>query len=125
MYRWSTAPDLFFWVLTMGALAAKSQHRAVGGESIASFFKEHMQLAFAGGGVGSTDRLLDMVRTGLWIPTVFDERVKVLWVSMGLYGACVVDVEDVSSSEGEQGEDEYALGQSTTLRFFTADKSRL
>jgi hypothetical protein len=121
-YRWTSAPELLCWVLTMGALGARSLHRE---ESNAAFFKEQIQMAFVREGVESTDRLMDMLRTGLWIPSVFDERVRVLWVAMGLCGAEGVEVEDVSSSEGEQGEDEYALGQSTTLRFFTAGKGRL
>jgi hypothetical protein len=125
--QWGKAPNLLFWVLTMGALGAKGlpkTHTAPNGEPESVFFQEHIRFAFAGEALTqdtSTDRLLDKVRTCLWIPSVFDARAKALWVSMGLCGACIIDIEDVSSSEGEQVEDEYALGQSTTLRFFTAD----
>jgi hypothetical protein len=127
IFQWGKAPNLLFWVLTMGALGAKGlskTHTAPSGEPELVFFQEHIRFAFAGEALThdtSTDRLLDKVRTCLWIPSVFDARAKALWVSMGLCGACIIDIEDVSSSDGEQVEDEYALGQSTTLRFFTAD----
>jgi hypothetical protein len=43
----------------------------------------------------------------------------VLWVSMGLCGPDLLNLEDTNSSDGEHAiEDDYALGQSTTLRFF-------
>jgi hypothetical protein len=126
--RWRKTPDLLFWVLTMGALGAKGlprNHTAPGGEPELVFFQEQIRLASTNENLAqhaSTSQFLDRVRSCLWIPSVFDERAKLLWVSMGLCGACMMevdDVDDVSSSEGEQVEEEYALGQSTTLRFFT------
>ena len=48
-------------------------------------------------------------------------------VSLGVCQSDVQDLEDVStSSEGEreQVDDEYALGQSTTMRFFGAEKKK-
>jgi hypothetical protein len=126
-FQWGRAPNLLFWVLTMGALGAKGlpkTHTAPNGEPESVFFQEHIRFAFAGEALTqdtSTDRLLDKVRTCLWIPSVFDARAEALWVSMGLCGACIIDIDDVSSSEAEPVDDEYALGQSTTLRFFTAD----
>jgi hypothetical protein len=45
---------------------------------------------------------------------------------MGLCRASVVDVEESSSEDGEFAvDDEYALGQSTTARFFPALKAGL
>jgi hypothetical protein len=125
--QWDKAPDLLFWVLTMGALGAKGlpkNYTTPGGEPELVFFTEHVRFAFASDTLAqntSTDQLLGRVRSCLWIPSVFDERAKLLWVSMGLCGAYISEIEDVSSSEGEQVENEYALGQSTTLRFFTAE----
>jgi hypothetical protein len=126
LMRWRKTPDLLFWVLTMGALGAKTLsriHTAPGGEPELVFFQEQMRLASTGETLAqhtSASQLLDRVRSCLWIPSVFDERAKLLWVSMGLCGTCMMEVDDVSSSEGEHVEDEYALGQSTTMRFFTA-----
>jgi hypothetical protein len=62
------------------------------------------------------------------VPSIFDEKVKKLWVTMGVCRTEVLDLsEDMStSSEGEreQFDDEYALGQSTTIRFFGSEKKR-
>jgi hypothetical protein len=129
--RWGRAPDLLFWVLTMGALGAKSlprKHKAQDDEPSVSFFQGHIRLAFANSSPDDTvtaDQVLEKMRTCLWIPSVFDERARLLWISMGLCGTDVEDSEDANSSDGEQGiEYEYALGHSTTLRFFTADSRR-
>jgi hypothetical protein len=71
---------------------------------------------------------MERMKTCLWVPSIFDEKVKRLWVSMGVCTAEVLDLsEDVStSSEGEREkvDDEYTLGQSTTMRFFGAEKRR-
>jgi hypothetical protein len=124
---WSKSPDVFFWVLTMGALGAKGLSRVrkvPGTEPDASFFQAHIRLTLANRShnhnhMVTADDLLGRMRTCLWIPSVFDERVKLLWTSMGLCGPDVVELEDTSSSEGEQAiEDDYALGRATTLRFF-------
>lgn len=130
--RWSNAPDLLLWVLTMGALGASSlprsprpkPHTAAG----LRFFTEYSRTAFSSHGESVTAAemhlLLGKMRACLWIPSIFDERVKTLWVRMGLCRADAVVVEDRSSSEseGEQAVDEeFALGQSTAMRFFAAD----
>jgi hypothetical protein len=128
MLQWAKAPDLLFWVLIMGALGAKSlpkTQKASGSDALLFFFKEHIRLAFAGDFLHhqpSAEHVLDRMGSCLWVPSVFNEPVKLLWVSMGFCGASVTELEDTSGSEGEQVDDEYALGQSTTLRFFTADK---
>jgi hypothetical protein len=123
--RWNKSPDLFFWVLTMGALGAKSVsrfHKPPGSDPHACFFHGHIRLAFGNinfDNAMTIDDLLQRIRTCLWVPSVFDERAKSLWISVGLCGSNVLDIEDASSSDGEHAvEDDYALGQSTTLRFF-------
>ena len=131
MVRWSNVPNLLFWVLTMGALGSRSLpkvHRSTGTEAEMSFFREYIKCLFTGemcSHTTSAEQLLTRMRTCLWIPSVFDERVKSIWVLMGLCGANEMELDDISSSEGELViEDEYALGQSTTLRFFSANKGK-
>jgi hypothetical protein len=122
---WKESPDLFFWVLTMGALGARSLSRSrkpPGTEPHVSFFHSHIRLIL--GNINpdhaiTTDKLLQRMRGCLWVPSVFDERARLLWVSMGLCGPDWLDLEDTNNSDGEHAiEDDYALGQSTTLRFF-------
>jgi hypothetical protein len=123
---WGKSPDLFFWVLTMGALGAKSVsrfHKPPGAEPHVSFFHGHIRLIFGNrtpSQAVTADDLLQQMRACLWIPSVFDERARSLWISVGLCVADVFYMEDASSnSDDEQTiEDDYALGQSTTLRFF-------
>jgi ferredoxin len=43
-------------------------------------------------------------------------------MSMGLCGTCIIEVEDASSSEDEPVDGEYALGHSTTSRFFSVNR---
>jgi hypothetical protein len=130
LYVWRKAPNVLFWVLTMGALGAKSlskSDRARKQDPDISFFEEHIRLAFPGEQLDhntSVEQLSDRMRTCLWISSVFDVRASRLWISMGLCGSSVVELEDLSSSDGEQVEVEYALRQSTTLRFFTAENIR-
>jgi hypothetical protein len=129
MFRWTNSPHILLWVSTMGALGAKGlprAHKSPDEDSRLSFFKEHISLAFDSDGLyhaPSADQLLDRMQSCLWIPSVFNERVKLLWVSMGVCEATMMQLDDISSEEGEQVDDEYALGQSTTLRFFTAGKT--
>jgi hypothetical protein len=122
---WNKSPDLFFWVLTMGALGARSvpkSRKSPGTEPHVAFFYSHIRLVL--GNIGpdhaiTADSLLQRMRGCLWVPSVFDERARVLWVSMGLCGPDLLNLEDTNSSDGEHAiEDDYALGQSTTLRFF-------
>jgi hypothetical protein len=128
---WSKAPDVLFWVMTMGALGAKSlskSYRARKHDPDISFFQEHIRLAFAGVHLDhntSVDRLLDNMQDCLWISSVLDERARLLWMSMGLCRSPMVEFEDPSSSDEEQVEVEYALGQSTTLRFFATGNGRI
>jgi len=131
MTQWTNAPGLLFWTLTMGALGAKRQPKArstSGFESDFAFFTRYSKAAFTGrnrSGTCTAEQLLVKMRTCLWITSIFGERAKKLWVAMGLCRTNVVELDSPSSSEGEQVvDDEYALGQSTTLRFFTGDKNR-
>lgn len=128
LYVWSRAPNVLFRELTMGALGAKSlskSDRARKQDPDISFFEEHIRLAFPGEQLDHNtfvEQLLDRVRTCLWISSVFDVRASRLWISIGLCGSSVVELEDLSSNDGEQVEVEYALGQSTTLKFFSLRK---
>ncbi|KAF1836177.1 hypothetical protein BDW02DRAFT_494191 [Decorospora gaudefroyi] len=129
MHHWANAPDLIFWTLTMGALGAKSlpkNSRSPTQKTMLAFFTQYCRHAIGSPDMASAELLLERMKTCLWVPYIFDDRVKRLWVSMGLCRAEVVDLEDVSSSEGEreQVDDKYALGQSTTMRFFGAEKTR-
>jgi hypothetical protein len=50
-----------------------------------------------------------------------------MWMSMGVCQSDVQGLEDVSTSserEREQVDDKYALGQSTTMRIFGAEKKK-
>jgi hypothetical protein len=128
--QWSKAPSILFWVLTMGALGTsslKKGHRRPRSEPELVFFKQYIKSVFAGNCLDqpiSVEQILDGMRTCLWIPSIFDERVKSLWMYLELYESWPLESEDANCSEGEQTvEEEYALGKSTTLRFFTMDTS--
>jgi hypothetical protein len=128
--HWTAVPELFLWTLTMGALGAKGLPRSQ--QSCASefaFFVQYSQLSFASSkhsGSQTAEDLLRRVQHCPWIPLVFDMRAKRMWARMGLCRASVVDVEESSSEDGEFAvDDEYALGQSTTARFFPALKAGL
>ncbi|KAH7380672.1 hypothetical protein BKA66DRAFT_442215 [Pyrenochaeta sp. MPI-SDFR-AT-0127] len=130
--QWSNAPDLLLWVLTMGALGSstlpKSSRPKSHAEPRISFFTEYSRAAFSdrgsSGACADLEALLAKMRAGLWIRSIFDERVKRLWVSMGMCKAEAVEIEDRSSSESEGDQvidEESALGKSTMMRFFPAD----
>ncbi|CAO2647773.1 Nn.00g086950.m01.CDS01 [Neocucurbitaria sp. VM-36] len=133
LLHWSPSPDLLLWTLAMGALGAKGilkgSRSPTGTEPELSFFMQLSHTAFPGRSFNMPSKdlelLLEKMRGCLWIPSIFDERLKRLWVSMGLCKPGVVEFEDINSSSEEERDqvvdDEYALGQSTTLRFFSAD----
>lgn len=125
---WSHAPDLLLWTTTMGGLGAESVPRSAG--RYVGLFARYCASAFPiprhDAEHRSADDLLQSMR-GLWIPSVFDLRAKNVWRKMGLCRAQAGGVEDVdvdvdgASGEADCGQvvvDEYALGQSTTMRFF-------
>lgn len=127
MLWWDKSPDLLLWVLTMGALGAGSYSRAhkTNGDPCLGFFTEYIKLALAGNSVhqgSSTDHLIDILGSCLWVPSVFNKRVRSLGMSMGLCGTCMIEVEDAHSSEDEPIDGEYALGHSTTSRFFAMNR---
>ena len=125
---WAMSPDLFLWILTMGALGAKGlpcSQRSCASEF--AFFVQYAHLAFSPNeqaGYTTSHNLLRQIQRCPWISSVFDARVRRLWAQMGL---CVPDAMDMyeSSSEEEEGlvDDEHAVGQSTTARFFPAMKA--
>lgn len=128
--RWTNAPDLLLWTLTMGSLGAKSLPRTSSLQSTESasylFTEEFRQGLFSLGYTEelSADIMLQRMRHCLWIPSILDERVKRLWVNIGLCRREVAELDDMSS-EGEREsivDDEYALGQSTRMRFFAAEQ---
>ncbi|RMZ71590.1 hypothetical protein GMOD_00006722 [Pyrenophora seminiperda CCB06] len=124
IYQWSNAPDLLFWTLTMGALGAKSMtkgFRASSGQNSLPYFTQYCRNVVGPHAILSGHQLLERVKIFPWIPRIFEERVRRLWLSMGLFKAEVLDVENMStSSEGEREhiDDEHAVGQSTAMRFF-------
>jgi hypothetical protein len=125
---WAAAPGAFLWALTMGALAAKDLPRTPHVRpSEFAFFVQYSQLAFPSENknrLASAQDLLRQVQGCPWISSMFDAKARRLWAQMGL---CVPDVVDLyESSSEEEGlpvDDEHALGQSTTARFFPAMKS--
>ena len=124
IYTWSGAPDVLFWTLTIGALGAKSMtkgFRASCSQSILPYFTRSCHNIIGSCAILSGDQMLERVKSCPWVPCVFDKRVKKLWTSMGLFKTAGFDVEDTSTSseeEREQIDGEYAVGQSTAVRFF-------
>ena len=126
--HWTMALDLFLWTVTMGALGAKGLPQSQ--QSCASefaFFVQYSQLLFTSheqGRFTTSHDLLRQIQRCPWIPSVFDARARRLWAHMGL---CIPDIIDTYESSSEEEEppvdDEYAVGQSTTARFFPALKS--
>lgn len=125
---WAAAPEAFLWTLTMGALAAKDLPRAPHVcLSELAFFVQYSQLAFPSednNRLTPAEDILQQVRQSPWISSIFDAKAKRLWAQMGLCMPDVVDLyESSSEEEGLPVDDEHALGQSTTARFFPAMKS--
>lgn len=127
--QWANAPDLLLWTLTMGTLGAKSLPKSsssLGTEFISYFFTEEYRQTFFNFGSSetcSTESMLQRMKYCLWMPSIFDKRAKRLWTSIGLCRRDVIEVDEMSS-EGEREsivDDEYALGQSTRMRFFAAE----
>jgi len=124
IHAWSRAPDLLFWTLTIGALGAKSMtkgFRANSGQSILPYFTQSCRNTIGSCAILSGDQMLERVKSCPWVPCVFDKGVKKLWTNMGLCKTEGLDVEDMSTSsdgEREQIDGEYAVGQSTAMRFF-------
>lgn len=81
--HWTPLPDLFLWILTMGALGVKDLPQSQ--QSYASdfaFFVQHAQLSFASKkhhGTTTVDNLLEKVQHYLWISSVFDTRARRVW----------------------------------------------
>lgn len=127
LLQWRTAPDVFLWTLTMGALGAKGLPRSqLSSASEFSFFVQYARLSFASDGTTSANDLFQRFRQRPWIPSVFETRTRRLWALMRLCKADVVEVEDESGEEGDGLVDvdgEHAVGQSTAARFFPALKS--
>lgn len=118
--RWGNSPDLLLWTLTMGALAAQ-------GSSEAEFFAQYCSMAFADAGYDkrtNAEELLDRMRKGLWLPMLFDEEVKALWVNMRLVRGEEVVGREVGVMSPEIKEEEV-VGMLTSTRFFSGKERGL
>jgi hypothetical protein len=125
---WTAAPEAFLWTLTMGALAAKDLPRTPHVRpSELAFFMQYSQLAFPSednNRLASAQDILRQVQLCPWIPSILNAKARRLWAQIGLCMPDVVDLyESSSEEEGLPVDDEHALGQSTTARFFPAMKS--
>lgn len=118
IFRWAASPDLLLWTLTMGSLAAQ-------GSAESGFFAQYCSVAFADAGFDektNAEELLDRMRKGLWIPMVFDDEVKTLWVQMGLVkGEEADEVREEGLVSPEIKEDDV-VGLLTSTRFFKKGK---
>ncbi|KAF3036083.1 hypothetical protein E8E12_007086 [Didymella heteroderae] len=125
---WAPSPAAFLWTLTMGGLAAKDLPRTPHVRpSELAFFVQYSQLAFPSkdnSRLASAQDLLQQVQRCPWIPSVLDARARRLWAQMGLCMPDIVDLyESSSEEEGPLVDNEHALGQSTTARFFPSMKA--
>ncbi|KAF2115863.1 hypothetical protein BDV96DRAFT_492097 [Lophiotrema nucula] len=120
IFGWANSPDLLLWTLTMGALAAQ-------GTSEAGFFTQYCSVAFADAGLDSTtsvDELLKRMKKCLWIPLLFDEDVKKLWIQIGLAKGGekkAYEVQEGGLLSPDLKEDDV-VGLLTSTRFFTNNK---
>lgn len=125
--HWATAPDALLWIVTMGALGARdlprSQRTSI---SELDFLTQYAQLSSAPSQHDefiTANDLLQRLQGFPWIASVFDTRTRRLWAQMGLCMPDVIDMYESSSDEESIAvDDEHALGQSTTARFFPALK---
>lgn len=126
--HWSGVPNLLVWTLTMGALSAKGlsqTSRSSSANSLVHFFTQRLALACAMSNLDTVTPacILKRLRVCLWIPLLFDEPVTRLWEAMRLHTVDVLHLDETSTSGDEDRDqfidNEYALGQSTTTRFFS------
>ncbi|KAI8936978.1 hypothetical protein NX059_006205 [Plenodomus lindquistii] len=124
--QWSNAPDLYLWTITMGALGAHDlfgPRQSPSRDSRMMFFVEHFGFAFGTTNFTATAaaHVLGKLHSCLWIPSVLDGRLTNLWSSLESYRSSISTAKSVPASVGHDHCDnnEYALGQSTTRRFFS------
>jgi hypothetical protein len=125
---WASTPDALLWVITIGALGAKGLPRSQSNcISELGFFSQYAQLSFnptEGDGFTTAHSLSQSVQGFSWIASVFEVRARRVWAQMGLCMPDIIDLyESSSEEEGAPIDEEYALGQSTTARFFPAEKA--
>jgi hypothetical protein len=126
--HWTSTPDALLWIITIGALGAKGLPRSQSnGISELGFFSQYARLSFLptqGDCFTTAHSLSQSAQRYPWIASVFEVRARRSWVHMGL---CMPDViylhESSSEEEGAPVDDEHALGQSTTARFFPAENA--
>ncbi|KAF2000034.1 hypothetical protein P154DRAFT_522825 [Amniculicola lignicola CBS 123094] len=120
VFRWAKSPNLLLWTLTMGALAAQES-------SESGFFAQYCSMAFPDAGVDertTTEELLERMKKCLWVPAVFDEEVKKLWIQMGLAKGPYsdVDLDDGGMISPDIREDDV-VGIMTSERFFKGSQT--
>ncbi|KAF2852330.1 hypothetical protein T440DRAFT_488401 [Plenodomus tracheiphilus IPT5] len=127
--QWSNASNLYLWTLTMGLLGAHDPFRTSTSfktDQLSHFFAQKIALACGTASLDPTavTHLLSKLQSCPWIPSVFAERVKVLLTILNIFLRNDPD-NLVTATEGGDclGDNVYALGQSTTMRFFTKSKS--
>jgi hypothetical protein len=125
---WARTPDALLWVVTIGALGAKGLPRLQSNcISELGFFSQYAQLYFnpiESDGFTTAHSLSQSAQRFPWVVSVFEVRARRVWALMGLCMPDVIDLyESSSEEEGAPIDDEHALGQSTTARFFPAEKA--
>ena len=124
---WADTPDALLWVITIGALGAKGLPRLQSDcISELGFFSQYAQLSFKStqSGFTTVHSLSQLVQRHPWVASVFEVRARRVWAQMGLCMPDIIDLyESSSEEEGALIDDEHALGQSTTARFFPAEKA--
>jgi hypothetical protein len=121
IFKWSRAPDLLLWTLTIGALGAQ-------GSPEMGFFAQYCSVAFADAGFGedtTCDELLARMRKLLWICSLLDSDVEKLWARIGITKPREEDLAEAEAEDDFEGplkspgiKDE-AVGLLTSKRFFT------
>ena len=129
--HWASVPNLLIWTLTMGALSAQDLSQT--GQSsnahlLVHFFTQRLALVSKISNLDTATAActLSRLRTCIWIPSVFDEQVTRLWVAIRLCRVGVLNLDEMSAANDGDGdqiiENQYALGQSTTARFFSTSR---
>ena len=74
----SASPDILFWTLTIGALGAKSLPKNTQSSTISPILPFLTQYCHTviGSVTCDGDRLLERMKTCLWVPLIFDEKVN-------------------------------------------------
>lgn len=123
--HWKESTALLLWIVTLATLGAKKLPRLQRDhDSDYFFFIQYFKSASepeAHADIRTEELLNTMLETCPWVAFILDTRAKRLWSGMGLCAAEAMEVvESSSEDEGQPVDSEYAVGQSTALRFFPA-----